>query len=195
VRFGSRAVDADTFRYELGLASTWFDVGELTLTAARPRVVYGGKVEIAMRASGVGRATLQRRIGAGRWKTLATVNGRRTVSVEPRAHTLYRLSDGSIGGPVVPVAVIPKMHVTPVAAAELAGDVRPVVRGSVTVLRRVGVAWKVVAHPHVDPNGHFSAPLRLRPGSYRVSVTGDARYADASARLTVTPRLLASLAR
>jgi len=195
VRFGSHTVDADTFRYELGLASTWFDVGELTLTAARPRVVYGGKVEIAMRASGVGRATLQRRIGAGRWKTLATVNGRRTVSVEPRAHTLYRLSDGSIGGPVVPVAVIPRMQVMPVAAAELAGDVRPVVRGSVTVLRRVGVAWKVVAHPHVDPNGHFSAPLRLRPGSYRVSVTGDARYADGSARLTVTPRLLASLAR
>jgi hypothetical protein len=123
------------------------------------------------------------------------VSGRRTVTVQPRAHTLYRLSDGSIGGPVVPVSVIPRVHVTPVAAAELTGDVQPVVRGSVTVLRRVGVAWKVVAHPHVDASGHFSAPLRLRPGSYRVSVAGDVRYADATASLTVTPRLLASLGR
>jgi hypothetical protein len=63
------------------------------------------------------------------------------------------------------------------------------------VLRRVGVAWKVVAHPQVDPSGHFSTPLRLRPGAYRVSLAGDARYAEATASLTVTPRLLASLGR
>ena len=195
VRFGSRTVDADTFRHELGLASTWFDVGELSLSAGRSQVVYGGRVELAMRASGVGPAKLQRQIGGGPWKTLVTVARHRTVKVEPRADTLYRLSDGSIDGPVVPVAVAPKLRVTPVAAAELTGEVDPVIRGPVTVLHRVGVAWKVVAHPRVDSTGHFVAPLRLRPGSYRVTVAGDPRYAEARTSLTVTPRLLASLAR
>ena len=62
-----------------------------------------------------------------------------------------------------------------------------------TVLRQVGAAWKIVAHPRIDARGTFSTQLRLRPGSYRVQLAGDARYADAEASLHVTRRLLASL--
>jgi hypothetical protein len=39
----------------------------------------------------------------------------------------------------------------------------------------------------------FHAPLRLKPGAYRVSVAGDARYAAAATQVHVTTRLLASL--
>jgi stage II sporulation protein D len=195
VRIGSRTVDGDTFRYELGLASTSFELGELSVVADRPHVRYGGKVALSLRASNVGPATLQRRIGAGAWKTLARVEGTRSVTVEPRAHTLYRLSSASVTGPVVPVDVSPVLRVEPAAAAELTGSVVPAVRAAITVLRRVGVSWRVVAHPQVDGNGRFSTPLRLRPGAYRVELAGDTRYAGASAGLKVTPRLLASLAR
>ena len=144
---------------------------------------------------GVGAARLQRRIAFGRWKTLATVNGARTVSVQPRAATLYRLETGTVRGPVVSVAVAPKLAVEPTAADQLSGDVDPVVRSAVTVQREVGASWKVVAHPQVDPTGHFNTPLKLKPGTYRVTISGDGRYADATTSLRVTPRQLASLAR
>jgi SpoIID/LytB domain protein len=195
VRVGSRTIDANTFRRDLGLSSTWFDVGQLTLDASRSGIVYGGDVQLSLRAEGVGRAKLQRRIGAGRWKTLASVMGSRTVTVEPRADTLYRLSAGTVTGPVVAVGVAPQLEITPAGTHELTGGVEPVVRSAVTVQRRVGVAWKVVAHPQVDAKGRFSTPLRLRPGDYRVTVAADGRYASATRSLRVTPRLLATLAR
>jgi SpoIID/LytB domain protein len=197
VEIGSRRIEGDTFREKLGLASTWFDLGELGIASSRPRVVFGGEVRLRLHASGVGTALLQRRIGFGLWKTLAKVNGDREVTVQPRAATLYRLATSIHGvrGPVVPVAVAPRLAVEPTGTAKLSGDVLPVVRSAVTVLRRVGASWKVVAHPQVDENGHFDAPVQLRAGAYRVTIAGDGRYADASTSLRVTPRLLSSLAR
>jgi stage II sporulation protein D len=194
VQIGSRRIDGDTFRHDLGLASTWFEIGELGIDPSRQRVVYGGELQLSLRADGVGAARLQRRIAFGRWKTLANVNGARTVTVQPRAATLYRLEASTVHGPVVSVAVAPKLAVEPTGAEQLSGDVEPVVRSAVTVQREVGASWKVVAHPQVDPKGHFNAPLRLEPGMYRVTIAGDGRYADTTAKLRVTPRLLASLA-
>jgi stage II sporulation protein D len=195
VQIGSRRIDGDTFRHDLGLASTWFDIGELGIDPSRQRVVYGGEVRLTLRADGVGAARLERRVGFGRWKKLATVDGARTVTVQPRAATLYRLETGSVRGPVVAVAVAPQLAVAPTGAEELSGDVNPVVRSAVTVLREAGSAWKVVAHPQVDPDGHFDAPLKLKPGTYRVTIAADGRYAESTTSLRVTPRLLSSLAR
>jgi stage II sporulation protein D len=195
VQIGSRRIDGDTFRHDLGLASTWFEIGELGIEPSRERVVYGGEVRLTLHADGVGAAHLQRRIAFGKWKTLATVNGARTVTVEPQAATLYRLETTSVRGPVVSVAVAPQLAVEPTGAEQLSGDVEPVVRSAVTVMREVGASWKVVAHPQVDPSGHFNAPLKLKPGMYRVTIAGDGRYADTTAKLRVTPRLLTSLAR
>jgi SpoIID/LytB domain protein len=195
VQIGSRRMDANTFRRKLGLASTWFEVGRLGIDPNRDRVVYGGDLRLALRADGVGAAHLQRRIGFGRWKTLATVNGERTVTVQPRAATLYRLETEGVRGPVVSVAVAPQVAVEATGAERLSGDVEPVVRSRVTVLREVGASWKVVAHPQVDSSGHFSAPVKLKPGRYRVTIAGDGRYADTTRSLRVTPRLLSSLAR
>jgi hypothetical protein len=195
VQVGSRRIDGDTFRHDLGLASTWFEIGELGIAPSRERVVYGGEIRLTLHADGVGAARLQRRIGFGRWKTLATVNGARTVTVEPRAATLYRLQTESVRGPVVSVAVAPQLAVEPTGVEQLSGDVEPVVRSTVTVLREVGSSWKVVAHPQVDPTGHFNAPVRLKPGMYRVTIAGDGRYADTTRTVHVTPRLLSSLSR
>jgi hypothetical protein len=142
----------------------------------------------------VGAAHLERRIAFGKWKTIATVNGARTVSVQPRAATLYRLQTAAVRGPVVSVAVAPQFAVEPTGAEQLSGDVEPVVRSTVTVLREIGSAWKIVAHPQVDPSGHFDAPVRLKPGMYHVTIAGDGRYAETTRSLRVTPRLLSSLA-
>jgi stage II sporulation protein D len=193
VQIGSQRIGGNTFRSELGLASTWFQVGSLSLTHERRQIVYGGKVGLDVRAGGLGRARLQRRVGAGAWKTLKLVGGPEHVTVEPQGQTLYRLSAGGVTGPVVSVAVAPRLRVTAAGAQLLTGAVAPLSRGSVTVWRRTSAGWKVVAHPQIDPTGRFSAPLRLRTGSYRIAVAADGRFAAATTSVHVTARLLASL--
>jgi stage II sporulation protein D len=193
LRIGARVVDADRFRTELGLASTWFDVGELSLAGDRRQVLYGGRLELATRVDGVSGAVLERRIGAGRWKTLKAVRGAEHVAVEPRAQTVYRLDAAGAHGPVFTVAVAPRLEVTPAGTALLDGAVEPRSRGAITVTRRVAGGWKVVARPRLDAHGRFHVPLRLRRGAYRIAVEGDGRYAATARNLAVTPRLLASL--
>jgi hypothetical protein len=156
-------------------------------------VLYGTKISLAASVDGLGTAVLQRRIGAGVWKTLAHVRGSANVPVEPQGATAYRLSAGGATGPVVYVAVAPKLRVVPVGRELLTGTVAPVSRGPVTVWHRVASGWKVVAHPQIDASGRFSAPLRLRAGGYRIEVAGTTRFASADATVDVTPRLLASL--
>jgi hypothetical protein len=143
-------------------------------------------------AQGLGRATLERRIGAGVWKSIATVSGARVVGVEPRAHTLYRLVADGVTGPVVPVDVAPRLSAAPAGATVLAGDVEPATRGPITVLRRVAGGWTLVARPRLDASGAFRTSLKLHAGTYRVQVGDDGRYAATTADVKVTSRLLAS---
>ena len=189
VRIGSRVITGAAFARKLGLDSTWFTLGSLSLTAARSSVLYGAKVGLGAQVDGEREVVLQRRRGAGAWKTLVHVNGTRTVTVEPRGQTLYRLSADGVNGPVVAVAVAPKLHVRPTGPNMLSGTVSPVSRGVVTVWR----AGRVVAHPQIDDRGRFSAPVRLRVGFYRVEVSETARFAPATTSLVVTPRRLALL--
>ena len=189
---GGKRIDAATFRRKLGLQSTWFDIGRLSLSAASERVRFGHKLTLSAAAQGLGRARLERRIGAGVWKPIATVAGVRVVGVEPRAHTLYRLTADGVTGPVVPVDVAPRLSVVPAGANVLAGEVAPATRGPIIVLRRVGVGWKLVARPRLDASGAFRTPLRLHAGTYRVQVGDDGRYAATTADVKVTSRLLAS---
>jgi stage II sporulation protein D len=193
VELGSKRIDADRFRRLLGLQSTWFDVGQLSLTASQARVVFGGDLQLLARTRHAGTARLQRRVGAGAWTTLKTVYTGARVTVEPRGRTLYRLSAGGVDGPVVGVDVAPMLRVAPASPTLLSGTVSPRSNGPVLVWRRVAAGWRVVARPQVDAHGVFRAPLRLHPGGYRVTATGDRRFAAATASVHVTQRLLASL--
>jgi stage II sporulation protein D len=193
IAFGDTKIDASRFRRVLGLQSTWFEVGELSLAASRSRVVFGAKLELLARTRHAGTARLQRRVGAGKWKTLKTVHTGARVGVEPRARTLYRLTAGGVRGPVVTVAVAPRLQVTPASAALLSGTVAPRSNGGIVVRRRVAGGWRVVARPRLDADGVFRAPLRLHPGGYRITVAADGRFAAATASVQVTRRLLASL--
>ena len=194
VVIGTRTIAAAAFRKQFGLQSTWFDLGRVSLTTATEVVRFGKKIQLDADVEGLGRARLERRIGAGPWKPLATVGGRARVTVEPRAHTLYRLDVGTgIAGPEVAVDVAPRLDVTPAGADVLAGAVEPATtHGAIRVLRHVAGDWKVVAHPRLDARGTFHTPLKLHAGEYRVEVGDDGRYASASVDVHVTSRLLAS---
>ncbi|MBV8563383.1 MAG: SpoIID/LytB domain-containing protein [Actinobacteria bacterium] len=190
---GSVRLPARQVAARLGLRSTWFSVGELSLDVSRGRVLFGGGVHLVARSSGVGRAVLQKRVGAGPWLPVRTVGGGATVTVEPRVTTQYRLSVPGVAGPELAVAVAPAVTVKPLGPSLLGGRILPRPTAPVTVLRYEPGGWRVVAHPLVGPDGAFRTPVRLRAGGYRVVVGGDSRLAAAQASLTVTKRLLASL--
>jgi len=173
----------------LGLASTWFRVGELTLSAGDGRVVFGNEVVLRGRAIGLGRSELQARSPAGRWHRLRSLRpGPFSVRVRPGATTLYRVaSRGAAVAPVV-VRVAPRLRVE-ADGRRLVGLVRPHVAAGVAVARRTPRGWRVVAHPLLDRRGRFSLPLR--PGGYRITVATNSRFASATTHAMLGPRLIA----
>ena len=139
VRIGSRRIDGDTFRSELGLASTWFQVGDLSLTRRSPR----DRLRREARSRRASRRPRPRAASAPhRRRRLEDAEAASTapaqVTVEPQGQTLYRLSADGVTGPVVGVAVAPRLHVTPAGTQLLTGAVTPLSRGAVTVWLKVG---------------------------------------------------------
>lgn len=191
VQIGNVSLSGLQMMQLLRLRSTWFSLGELTLTSSRSSVVFGRRTELAAGAQGVGGASLQELTPSG-WMTLRRVRSSR-VAVAPRAYTIYRLTAGRIRGPEVAVAVAPRVRAHPESMTLLAGQIQPRPNGEVTVWRFEAGGWRLVARPYLNALGMFRAPLRIRPGGYRIEVAGDGRLAPATRNLRVTSRLLASL--
>ena len=178
----------------LGLRSTWFSVGQLSLSASSARVLYGGKVRVVARAANAQGALLQQRDSGGAWRTVRRV-GRGGAAMSPalRANTSFRLLVPGTSGTSVAVAVAPRLRVQALSARLLGGRVSPRPSAPVQVWRRERGEWRVVAHPILDENGAFRTPLPLRPVDYKITVAADGRLASARAWLHVTKRLLSTL--
>jgi len=189
---GSVTLSGDEVMKRLRLRSTWFSLGELSLTTPRSSVVYGRSVGLVAGARGFRAAALQELTGSG-WVTLRRVGASARVAVAPRAYTIYRLTAGHVRGPEVGFEVAPIVRAELVSATLLSGQVLPRPSGVVTVSRFVGGGWRVVARPQLNARGIFRTPLRLRPGGYRIDVAGDARLTPTSRKVRVTARLLAGL--
>jgi stage II sporulation protein D len=177
----------------LNLMSTWFSIGELQLSASTPRVVYGGRVNVAARAVNLTGAVLQERTGAGFWRTVRQVTRPTELRILPRANTSFRLMLPGTTGTLATIAVAPRMQVQALGPRLLGGEVSPRPDGAVEVWRQERGQWRVVAHPILDAHGKFRTPLSLRPVDYRITVAADGRLAGAQTRLHVTRRMLASL--
>jgi SpoIID/LytB domain protein len=178
----------------LHLRSTWFSIGELSLSASNTRVLYGSKVRVLARAANADGALLQERTAGGSWRTLRQVRGRsKPVSLALRRCTDLRLAVPGTSGTSVSVAVAPRLWVRALGPRLLAGRVQPRPGARVEVWRRERGEWRVVAHPILDALGVFRTPLPLRPVDYRITVAADGRLAATQRLLHVTRRLLASL--
>jgi stage II sporulation protein D len=106
---GTRTLLSQDFRRALDLRSTWFNWRVLDLRAKQGRALASGKKPAVLTGfvRGVARARLQRRVGAGPWRTVKRIrpaaNGRFTASVRPARTTQYRLATPSGTGAVVVV--------------------------------------------------------------------------------------------
>jgi stage II sporulation protein D len=173
---GERTLTGAAVRDRLGLRSTWFRLGLLSLAAPERTMVYGSSGRLTGTARGTPRLVLETRSLGGSWKSAGRVsvtNGAVAVTVRPRVTTDYRLNSGGFRSGVVRIAVAPLVELNAGAdGVSLNGLERPILAGSNVQLQRLeSGTWVTVASTTTDSNGSFAAALDLRPGSYRARVT------------------------
>lgn len=172
------SVPAGTVRTALGLRSTWFGVGVLSLAPpAQSPVVFGSKVSLGVETRGVSGAVLQRRALGGAWEQPAP----RSFRAEQTAD--YRLATPKLKGAVLRVPVAPRVKLS-AAEGALHGSVRPVMPGAVVLVQRLeGLRWTTIAKPLVDDEGAYTTEqLELSPGAYRARVAPRLGYAAGVSR-------------
>jgi stage II sporulation protein D len=163
-------------RLRLGVQSTWFTVGVLSLSAPATTVVYGSRAQLAGVARGLPNATLQLLDGTA-WKDVGTVkpaqDGTVALSIKPTVTTRYRLATGKVSAPPVrvPVASLVRFY-APRSPTQITGYVRPLSLAGARVLiqRQQGPGWITAAQATVAPDGSFLAKLQLTDGVYRARV-------------------------
>jgi SpoIID/LytB domain protein len=173
---GQRTVTGAAVRAALGLRSTWFRLGLLSLTAQTGSVVYGSQGHLTGVARGTPKLTLEQRPYDGAWRSAGRVtarNGVVAVTVKPNLTTDYRLQSGGFRTGVVRVSVAPLVELNAGSdGVTVNGQEHPVAPGAqVQVQRLEGAGWVTVASTTADSNGSFAAALDLTPGSYRARVT------------------------
>ena len=179
---GERTVSGSKVRIALGLRSTWFTIGMLSLTPRSKPVPYGTQVRLGGVARGVPRVTLESRPYGGVWKQLAPLKsrgGRVAATLSPKVTTDYRISAGLIRSGVVRLSVAPSVRISAAAnRASVSGLVKPRLPGaSVQVQRQAGAAWTTVARTTVGSDGSFGASVNLAPGTYRARVVAGRGFA------------------
>jgi len=177
---GEKTVAGSTVRASLGLRSTWFRFGLLSLSPAGT-ATYGSPITLLGAARGTPRVYLEARASGGGWKSLGRLkvkNGVVTTTVRPKLTTDYRLQSGGFRSAVVRVPVAPL--VTLVAGNDgvsISGVVKPVVSGeNVDVQRLDPNGWTTVVSATTGSSGSFQATLDLQPGSYRARVAAAHGY-------------------
>jgi hypothetical protein len=167
------AVLGGDLRRRLGLRSTWFSVGVLSLSAPGITVTYGSRARLTGTARGLADAVLQQR-SSGDWQEIAAVtagkDGALSVVVKPTTTTQYRLASGKVLAAAVRVPVAPLVRFYPVRTQDqLRGYVRPTALEGTTVFiqRQDGTRWVTLTRAVVDAEGDFLAKLQLTTGVYR----------------------------
>jgi hypothetical protein len=170
---GDQAVKPTDVRAGLGLRSTWFRFGLLSVRRPVVPVVHGSAVRLTGTVRGVAGVTLSSG-KAGLWTPVRTVaSGAFSIPVRPTASTLYRLATAAGLGPVLRVAVAPK-----VTFDGGAGTVTPALPDAVVLLEREdGATWTESARGAVQADGTYRFGVRLGPGVYRVRVPATRGYA------------------
>ncbi len=167
---GWRVFTGAVIRAKFHLGSTDFDLHALELDDPG-RALYGSSVRVTGFVRGLGRARLQELTPVG-WKTIrhlkVEADGRFVAWVKAAASTELRIAYNSVAGDAVGLQVAPQVLVR-ADGSHLHAIVRPAL--PLQVQRLSHQRWLDVA----SSRGVFDRDLR--PGSYRISVRRDGRYA------------------
>lgn len=191
---GTRTISGSTARTALGLRSTWFTIGALTLTPPSAPLEYGTSTRLVGIARGLPRVTLEARPYGGQWSRLAVLtsrNGQVGATLSPKVTTDYRISSGIVRSPVVRISVAPSVRLNASSdRTSVTGLVKPLLPGAKVEVQRLGTSsvWTTVAQAALAADGSFRAAVALAPGTYRARVApGKGYVAGVSPVLTVVP--------
>jgi SpoIID/LytB domain protein len=191
--FMPMTVPATKLRAAIGLRSTWFSVGVLSLVppVPNPPLVYGSQVTLYGTTRGVTGVMLEQRPAGGQWQPVGPVAaGSVTLTESPPLTTDYRLAMPTAAAGSVRVRVSPAITVTAFTATAVAGTVLPVLPGAPVTVQQQNAdltTWTTVATSVVAADGTFSVPVQLLAGgTYRVSVGPAAGFVAG----TTTPQVV-----
>jgi stage II sporulation protein D len=181
--FAPVAVSATSLRAAIGLRSTWFTVGVMSLSAPLPvaPVAYGSQLTLVGTLRGVPGVTLEQRPTGGTWQPVGPVaSGSLKLTQRPTITTDYRLATGVAAAAFVRVRVAPVLQVTTFTTTEIAGSEQPPLPAAPVQVQQQNPdgTWLMVAEGIVNADGTFSVPVTLTSGAtYRVSVGPATGYA------------------
>jgi stage II sporulation protein D len=169
-------VPATTLRTAIGLRSTWFTVGVMSLSAPVPSapVAYGTPLTLIGTVRGVPGVTLEQRVSGGTWESVGPVaSGLLKLTQRPTITTDYRLATTTAAAAFVRIRVAPAIQVTTFTTTEIAGSEQPVLAAAPVEVQvqNADSTWTTVAGGTVNGDGTFSLPVALVSGAtYRVSI-------------------------
>ena len=189
------SIPGSTTRTKLGLRSTWFYVGVLSLERDHATVVYGSPSALSGLArrggtAGWGSAHLQRkRYAEAGWTTIADIapfsDGGWSLTAKPIITTDYRIVSGNATGIARRVYVRTRVRFGAPAYPTLKGSVGPAKSGvSVRLERKVDKTWVFVTTKVTNASGAFAFAISKR-GEYRALADAGVGYLGGSATVTV----------
>jgi stage II sporulation protein D len=172
----SLTVPAATLRAAIGLRSTWFTLGVMSLSAPVPSapLAYGLPLTLIGSVRGVPGVTLEQRVSGGTWQPVGPVaSGLLKLTQRPTITTDYRLATATAAAAFVRIRVTPAVQVTTFTATQVGGSEQPPLPAAPVAVQSQNVdgTWSTVASGAVNADGTFSVSVALSSGAtYRVSV-------------------------
>ena len=169
-------VSATTLRTAIGLRSTWFTVGVMSLSAPVPSapVAYGAPLTLIGTVRGVPGVMLEQRVSGGTWQSVGPVaSGLLKLTQRPTITTDYRLATATAAAAFVRIRVAPAIQVTTFSTTQIDGSEQPALPAAPVQVQEQNPdgTWITIATGIVNADGTFSVPVTLTSGgTYRVSV-------------------------
>jgi stage II sporulation protein D len=188
---GTKTLTGTQVQSDLGLRSTMFELGWLSLTPPAGPVPSGGTLTLSGAARGMAGVSVQMRVPGAAWQTLGPVSpdstGAFTVQVSPVGTTWYRLASGRVRGALIRIetggvvtAAVGQDAVTGAVSAKAAG-------APIFLDRKDGSTWITVSTAIAGTDGTFAFRPLPTPGTYRVRCKpGHGLPAGATSVLTIS---------
>lgn len=185
----STLVTSSTVAAALGLRSTWFGIGLMSLAppATGTLLTYGSSVQLSGKIRGLDGVALEQRVSPGTWFSAGTVTPAADGSVQlvetPAVTTDYRLATAQAAAAYVRIRVAPNLQVTTVSSAGVEGSEQPSLPGLPITVQQLqpDATWLTVTSGTTRSDGTFTiaAPL-LAGSSYRVVFAPGQGFAPAT---------------
>jgi stage II sporulation protein D len=192
--FAPLSVGAATFRAAVGLRSTWFTVGVMSLAAPLPSapVTYGSALTLSGTVRGVPGVTLEARASGGTWEPVGPIPaGSLKLTQRPTITTDYRLATTTDAAAYVRIRVAPAIQVTTFTTTQIAGSEQPVLPAAPVQVQQQNpdATWTTIATGAVNTDGTFSVPVSLAAGgTYRLSIGPVTGYAAGATPAQIVAR-------